>query len=142
MSDVIGVAPERPVFDVPTSRLRVVTPDGRLADPVFVDPTSASPGDNPQCSHPVRADGATIPLEEPLRDGHWIARIGYYTSSESFVDLRTTGDEVSFPVSSGLHVIYVPVDGPVDGLNLTLADANGTLCVTDVDVGVPVGGTS
>ena len=43
-------------------------------------------------------------------------------------------------MTSGLHVVYVPLDGPVDGLNLTLADATATLCVTDVDVGVPSGG--
>ena len=83
-----------PVFDVPTSRLRVVTPEGRLADPGFVDPAAASPGDNPQCSHPVRADGATIPLRRRSR-GQWVARIGYYTSTRVVRRPAPTGDEVA-----------------------------------------------
>jgi hypothetical protein len=142
ISEVVGVAPEAPVFDVPTSRLRVVRPDGTLAEPVFLDPATAPPGDNAQCSHPVRAEGTSIPLDRSLPDGGWVARLGYYTSSESFAELRTDADETGFAVTPGLHVVYAPVDGPVDALDLTLADVDGTLCVTDVEVGAPQGAGS
>lgn len=138
VSEVVGVAPEAPVFDVPTSRMRVVTPEGKLVEPQLGVATSAPPGANPVCNYPVRATGTTIPLAESLPVDRWIARIGYYTNAESFVDLRAADHELGFGVTPGLHVVHVQLDGALEDLNLTLAGP-GTVCVTNVDVGIPVG---
>ena len=117
----------------------MVTADGTLVEPVLTDPVSArASGDESDCPLPGAAKGNRIPLEQALPAGRWVARIGYYTSAESFVDLVAGDEAAGFAVTPGLHVVYVDVDGALDGVHLTLADA-GTLCVTNVDVGVPAG---
>lgn len=137
VSEVVGQAPERPLFHVATSRLRVVDRAGELVQPDLLIAGSAPPGGTPECGFAVRAAGTTIPLTDLLAEGRWVVRIGYYTSAESFVELRAAGAEVGFPVSPGLHVVYLQLDGALDTFELTLADADRTLCVTDLDVGVP-----
>ncbi|MGZ8742992.1 MAG: hypothetical protein ACXWXO_08725 [Nocardioides sp.] len=139
VSEVVGPAPERPLIDVATSRLRVVSAEGTIVEPELEVAGSAVPAGSPECRYPVRAGRTTIPLTATLSAQRWVARIGYYTSAESFVDLRAAGREIGFAVSPGLHIVYVPFDGEVDGVTLSLAAAEGTLCVTDLDVGTPVG---
>jgi hypothetical protein len=139
VSEVVGYAPENPVFDIPSSRLRLVNGDGTLAGLELAGPVSMRPSGNESCGYPVRADGLWIPLESAVPPGRWVVRMGYYTSAETFAAVQVADDEIGFAVNPGLHVIYfeVSVEGAVEGVHVALADARATMCVSNVDVGLP-----
>jgi hypothetical protein len=138
VSEVVGHAPEEPLFGIPSSRMRMVTDDGTLApfeldNAVSMDPVGSRAG----CGYRVRADGAWIPLTSVTALGGSVVRLGYYTSAETFADVQAAGASLGFAVEPGLHVVYFQVDRPMDGVHVTIDDAIATLCVTNLDAGTP-----
>ena len=107
------------------------------SDAVILTVVSMEPSSNATCGYPVRADWTWIPLTGPVPEGSRVVRLGYYTSAETFAHATLADEEFDFAVSPGLHAVDVQVDGGFDGIHLTLDDAGGTVCVTNVDVGAP-----
>lgn len=142
VSSVIGLAPENPVFDLPSLKLRFVRPDGTLAPVALQGAVEAGPGESEECPFPVRDDGIEVPLQGTVPDGRWVLRIGYYTGTEGFVTAEVAGTTERFAVRSGLHAQQLVVEGSFDRVTLTFEQAGATVCVTDLSAGVPVAGVS
>ena len=112
VSTVVGVAPEKPVFDLPSHALRMVRDDGTLA------PT-------------------LIPMQAVVPSGRCVLRIGYYTNVDAFATIQVAGTQQRFAVRSGLHSIDVVVNGGFINFRATLEDPDATLCLTNASAGVP-----
>ncbi|MCX6395364.1 MAG: hypothetical protein NTV23_02635 [Propionibacteriales bacterium] len=137
VSHVIGVAPENPVFDLPSHTLRIVREDGSLAPVVLDGPVETAPSQDKACGYPVRAAGVLVPMQAEVPAGRWVLRIGYYTSADGFATLLVAGSEQRFAVRSGLHAIDVVVNGGFVNFRMTLDDPVATLCLTNASAGVP-----
>lgn len=137
VSTVVGIAPEKPVFDLPSHTLRTVREDGSLAPVQLTGPVEAQPTIDKACGYPVRADGTLVPMRGQVPDGRWVLRIGYYTNVDAFVDLRVAGGTQRFAVRSGLQNVDVVVDGGFTNFRITLDDPAATLCLTNASAGVP-----
>ncbi|RNL64931.1 hypothetical protein EFK50_02820 [Nocardioides marmoriginsengisoli] len=137
VSTVLGQAPERPVFDLPSHSLRMVRDDGSLAPIVLEGPVRTEPSDDKACGYPVRTGGTLIPMQAEVPDGRWVLRLGYYTSADGFAVLDVVGTRYRFAVRSGLHALDVVVNGGFTNFRVTLESAATTLCLTDAAAGVP-----
>ncbi|MET3960315.1 hypothetical protein ABIE44_000249 [Marmoricola sp. OAE513] len=135
--NVVGYAPERPVFDLPSHALRMVREDGSLAKVALEGPVRTKASDDEQCGYPVRSTGTLVPMEADVPDGRWVLRIGYYTSADGFADLDVAGGHQRFAVRSGLNAVDVVVNGGFTNFRMTLEDPTTTLCLTDASAGVP-----
>lgn len=135
--NVVGYAPERPVFDLPSHALRMVRDDGSLAKIELEGPARSAPSEDKQCGYPVRSTGTLVPMETAVPAGRWVLRIGYYTSADGFAELDVAGGHQRFAVRSGLHAVDVVVDGAFTNFRMTLEDPTTTLCLTDASAGVP-----
>ena len=86
VSTVVGIAPEDPVFDLPSYATRMVDPAGRLRAIDLVGAVADVPPRDRACGHRVTADGFTrVRLTEPTGSGKQVARISFYTSAEGFL---------------------------------------------------------
>ncbi|WP_370247489.1 hypothetical protein [Nocardioides sp.] len=146
LSRVFAPLPEQPVFDQPSERMRVVTPQGRLAPVELAAPVPAVPGPLPGCGHPIRTTPRAVPLQVPVQ-GRLVAHVGYFTDREVVVVLDVAGRQQEFLARPGPHELWfvLPDTGaPVDriGFRLRGADlagaAGATVCLASLDVGLPV----
>ena len=146
ISTVVGIAPEEPVFDLPSYALRMVDPAGRLRSINIVGAVADEPPRDRTCGHRVTANGSTqVRLAEPTGSGKQVARITFYTAAEGFLVVSTTAGEASVPLRQDLSVADVVVEGPVDELALRLegpsdAPEDAVVCVVGVLVGFPTPG--
>ena len=147
VSNVVGIAPEDPVFDLPSYAMRMVDPAGRLRSINLVGAVADVPPADRTCGHRVTADGFTrVRLDRADRTAasRWPGS-AIYTSAEGFLVVSTAGGVASLPLRQDLNVADVVVDGPIDELELRLegpadAPADATVCVVDVLVGFPTPG--
>lgn len=137
VSNVVGIAPEKPVFDLPSHSLRMVRDDGTLAPVVLEGAVETAPSADKQCGYPVRADGTLVPMQADVPGGRWVLRIGYYTSIDGFATVLVAGTQQRFAVRSGLHVVDLVVNGGFVNFRMTLEDRDATLCLTNAPAGVP-----
>jgi hypothetical protein len=146
ISTVVGIAPEEPVFDLPSYALRMVDPAGRLRSINIVGAVADEPPRDRTCGHRVTANGSTqVRLAEPTGSGKQVARITFYTAAEGFLVVSTAAGEASVPLRQDLSVADVVVEGPVDELALRLegpsdAPEDAVVCVVGVLVGFPTPG--
>ena len=111
VSTLLARAPEVPPFDLPSHRLRLVRPDGRLAPVVLTGSLAMQPGEDPACPRPIRASGAVVPLQGLVPEGRWVVRLGYYTAAAGLMTMDVAGQRVEVPVQSGLNATDVVVIG-------------------------------
>ncbi|MCD4526403.1 hypothetical protein [Nocardioides sp. cx-173] len=143
VSTMVGIAPESPVFDLPSHRMRMVGSDGRLRPIDLVASARSEPTDDEACGYPITRDGGVIPLAEPMSGERMVARISYYTAAKGMLRVAASGDEQAVPLRGGLNVVDLVVRGDVDALEMSLLDEDagdevGTVCVVAVEVGYPV----
>lgn len=144
VSTMIGLAPERPVFDRAGHSLRMVDARGRLRPIDLVAPVSARAGDDEVCGYAVRDQPETVLLADALtEDARVLARITYYTSAKGSLTVEDGGAEQRVRLRQGTATVDVPLTGPLDELVLRLlpdddTEQDATVCVTDVTVGYPV----
>ncbi|GAB3265194.1 hypothetical protein [Nocardioides dilutus] len=139
LSRILAPLPESPAFDQPSARLKVVDSGGRLH---LVDLFGAIPADNgpvPGCGYPVSSVRKWIPLRVGI-SGRLVVRLGYFTDTETTVEV-TGRDHVSvFLARPGPNVMFVPL--PFSGEDLTglhlRVDGPGTICVSELAAGFPV----
>ncbi len=141
VSSVVGYAPENPVFDLPSHRMRIVREDGSLAPVVLEGAVVSAPSPDAACPYPVRSSGTEVPMTGQVPPGRWVVWIGYYTGADGFAVVDIAGASQRFAVRSGLNAVQLVVEGGFDRFRMTLDQAGGTLCLTDAAAGVPRPGT-
>lgn len=136
-SRVVGLLPEAPRFDLPaetpyrlddTGRPRPIT--GLTGD------VHGEPGPAPDCGYLVADEPVRIPLTGPS-SGRRVLRLGYYTGDTADGTITAGGTRVPVQFRSGLHVVYVPVDGTFTHIEVARNLNVKPLCVTDLTIGVP-----
>jgi hypothetical protein len=138
VSHVVGVAPEHPVFDLPSHALRMVRSDGHLSPVVLRGTVVVTKTSNrPQCGYAVGANGVWVPMQTPVTFGRWVLRIGYYTATDGFMTVDVAGTSQRFPVRSGLNAVDLVVDGAFEGFEATLEAHDTALCLTNASAGTP-----
>lgn len=137
VSTVLDRAPESPVFDLPSHRLRIVRDDGSLSPVVLTGTVEMEPTDDEACPRPVRFAGTAVPFQRSVPQGRWVLRLGYYTANPGLAVLDVAGQRIEVPVQSGLNAVDVPVTAGFDELRLSLEHPSDTLCLATATVGVP-----
>lgn len=145
LSNVVGIAPEDPFFDLPSYDLRIADGRGRLHPVGLVGQVSARPTADPDCGYHVSGGWARVPLTAPISSPKagpgLVMRIGYYSARGGFLDISAGGRFFRVPVRPRLQRVDLVVRGSLDSVDLSY-DSPGTVCVTDVTVGFPVPGSS
>jgi hypothetical protein len=125
-------------FPAATPRLRVLDVDGSV-HPALIRPTSTGlVGPVPDCGWRARAPGLDVPLTNPTPGVQSWVRIGYLSSADSPVRVKTGGTVVVTQVQGGLHSLYVHTDQVFDQVSIEGLDPGTTVCVDTVEVGDPV----
>ena len=137
VSTVLARAPENPVFDLPSHRLRIVRPDGSLSPVALTGSVEMEPTDDESCPRPVRLSGAAVPFQRTVPPGRWVMRLGYYTATSGLAVLDVGGQRIEVPVQSGLNAVDVPVTAGFDQVWLSLEHPTDTLCLATATVGFP-----
>ena len=147
VSNVVGTAPEDPVFDLPAYALRIVDPVGLLRPINLVGTVSDVPSEDGDCGHRVLSDRETVvELDEPAGPGKQVARISYFTAASGFLVVSTPdGADMSLPLRPDANVADLVVEGPLPELRMRLDSPQGappdaTVCVVEVTVGFPTPG--
>ncbi|HYN67069.1 MAG TPA: hypothetical protein VES93_09285 [Ornithinibacter sp.] len=137
VSTVLARAPESPVFDLPSHRLRIVRPDGSLSPVVLTGSVEMEPTDDEACPRPVRLSGAAVPFQRTVPPGRWVLRLGYYTATSGLAVVDVAGQRIEVPVQAGLNAVDVLVTAGFDQVWLSLEHPSDTLCLATATVGVP-----
>ena len=137
VSTVLARAPENPVFDLPSHRLRLVREDGALRPVALAGSVEMVATDDEACPRPVRLAGAAVPFERTVPPGRWVVRLGYYTAESGLAVVDVAGQRIEVPVQSGLNAVDVPVTAGFDELRVSLEHPTSTLCLATATVGVP-----
>ncbi|MDP3891849.1 hypothetical protein, partial [Nocardioides sp.] len=140
VSTVVGALPERPLFDLPSSTLRMVDEDGRLRQVALAGALRMRDSEHPDCGYPIDHVPRAIPLTGAVSGAQHVMRIGYYTDTSTYAVLELPGSVSRFPVNVGLHEIEVVVDEPFTEVVMSLEDTATTVCVAALHVGRPVPG--
>lgn len=137
-SHIFGPLPERPVFDVPSPRMRVVGADGHLRPVVFAGVIGAVPGPDGECGYQVGRTPKVFPLALPV-EGRLLVRVQYFASEESVMTVRADDWSERFLVRRGPQEVWLVLpDLPGLVETLTFAgDGAEPVCVTGVEIGLP-----
>ena len=138
-SRVVGLLPGAPRFDEPTEELYLLGDDGSPKPVRRLDAAVPGvPGPVADCGYAVTEQPTVIRLTSGTL-GKRVLRVGYYTA-ETGDGLIGAGDKV-IPVrfESGLHQLFVPVEGLLGSIEVRRSTPLAPVCVTDLQVGVPVG---
>jgi hypothetical protein len=145
LSTVLGIAPEAPVFDLPSYRLRMPDQRGRLRPLELRDTVTSEPSEDVDCGYHATSSGVRVPLTAPISaptsGPGLVMRVGYYSGQPGFLSVSVGGPDLRVPVRTNLQDVDLVVNGSFDSVDLTF-DSDGTVCVTDVTVGFPAAGPS
>jgi hypothetical protein len=137
VSTVLAHAPENPVFDLPSHRLRLVREDGAFTPVTLSGSVDMVPTDDEVCPRAVRFAGAVVPFQRTVPMGRWVVRLGYYTADAGLAVVDVAGQRISVPVQSGLNSVDVPVTATFDELSIALEHPTATLCLASATAGFP-----
>ncbi len=135
-SRVLSAATPTPLFDVPTDSLfaiddsGAVVPAGVLDGPVIVGGLDGPCGSAVQPGTEVR-----VRLGQKLIDWSWWARVDYLAQDDSVLTVDSLGVSTDVPVRRGAGVVFVPLTGPVDAIDFSVAPGDGGVCVGRLQVG-------
>lgn len=137
-SVILGPLPERPAFDQPSARMRVVGGDGSLTPPVLAGAVTSRRGPSRECGYPVSAGAVQVVLRAPV-DGRLLLRVRYYSGNESTVTVSAADWREEFLAQRGPNEVWLVLpdtSGEVRALTLE-GDGRATVCVTEVAAGLP-----
>ena len=138
LSRVFAPLPEQPVFDEPSPRMRMVDAEGHLVPVVLAGSIPMQPGPIEGCGYPVTSEETEVPLMVEIR-GRLVAHLGYFTDTESTVEVATVTWTARFLARRGPNELWfvLPDEGePVTELSFRV-DGDATVCVADLQVGLP-----
>ncbi|GAA0979172.1 hypothetical protein ENKNEFLB_03144 [Nocardioides aquaticus] len=122
-------------FPQVTDDLLTLAPDG-AARRAFLDPaTRSEPGPDGACGWRVGTGPVSIPVRRTTLDFTWWLRLGYLSSGEASMTVAAAGETAEVPVRSGLHSLFIEVEGPVSSVDLSDLTPGTTVCVDVVEVG-------
>jgi hypothetical protein len=84
----------------------------------------------------------SIPLTRSTGDGDWWMSIGYLATDASTVGITAGDRTIRSGVISGLGTLFVHLPGDYDHVVVDPPVPGITLCVDQIEVGVPVSGDS
>ncbi len=131
---------DRVDFPSTTSRLAVVGPEGGLHRALIQQGVASREGRSDGCGWRVTEDGNDIPLKDRAFNWTWWMRIGYLAGDSSPVTVTAGSDVVHTRVASGVHSLYVRVEGAFSSVRIDGLDPGTNLCVDTIEVGQPVPG--
>ncbi|PWN03629.1 hypothetical protein DJ010_05915 [Nocardioides silvaticus] len=137
-SVIFGPLPERPAFDEPSYRLRVVGEDGHLRPVVLDGAVTSEPGPDDECGWSVTEEPTDVEMRLPL-DGRVVLRVRYYTNAEATVSIGAASWNEEFLARRGPNEVWLvlpDVEGLVPELEL-VSSGPATVCVTEVAAGLP-----
>lgn len=138
VSTVLALAPEKPIYDVPSENMMIPDHAGRLHAVAIRGGVHAEASDMPDCGYPVSSGRRAIPMESPIAEGRPLAmRLSYYTNIEDVLTIAAGRNSFKVSVRPGLHEVSLKVVGGFDSVGASLEDGAGTVCIADVVVGVP-----
>ncbi|WP_187366860.1 hypothetical protein [Nocardioides dongxiaopingii] len=151
VSTVVGLAPEQPLFNLPSHDLRIADTDGRLQPVELLGGESMRPAAaDDACGYAVGERPVRIPLEDEVDGETMVARISYFTSVRGTLGISGGDTSVAGPLRAA-GVLQVVLRGEVDAVTLNLEEEvsstgavdgaerpAGTVCVTGLAVGFPV----
>lgn len=79
----------------------------------------------------------TVPLASDAYVWHWVARLGYLSTSEATGLVALGGEPEPVQFSNGLGEVWVSLVGGGDELTVTGLPADARICVGDATVGTP-----
>lgn len=130
-------------FPAVSSRLMVTTEQGHLVPAAMDASMTAAKGPTTDCGWKV-VGGKTRTIDLPGRtlDVPWWVRVGYLSSEASPVVVTAGDTSEPAQVQTGLGALFVKLPGGFDSITFSdLADGT-TLCVDQVEVGVPTAGVN
>ncbi len=131
---------DRVDFPSTSSRLAVVGPEGGLHRALIELGVASREGPTEGCGWPVTQAGTNIPLQGRAIRLTWWMRIGYLAGGSSPVTVTAGSDVVQARVASGVHSLYVRVEGSFTSVRIDGLDPGTTLCVDTIEVGQPFPG--
>ncbi len=125
-------------FPVATSELSVVDPTGRVRGALIQTGVTSRPGPVPGCGWKLGPLGGEVPLQGTVIEGGWWMRIGYLASVPSAIEVRAGSSTVRSTIESGLHSLFLQVQGPFERVRLDGLGNDAVLCVDTIEVGFAV----
>lgn len=111
LSTVVGVAPEEPVFDLPSGDLLGADHTGHLHRLGLVGTHQAPPNGDKRCGYKVTNDGVDIPFGGTIRGPRSVVRLGFYSGQEGVMTLTAGDHTYQVPVGTGLQSVDVVTHG-------------------------------
>ena len=126
---------DRVHFHGPAAELQLVDDDGRLSGASFAAVSSVSIGPVADCGYAVVADTPqTVHPAPELFDWEWTLKVDAFTAGPGTLLVR--GDkELEVALPAGLSSQLLVFTGPVDDLELQMAEGSGPACVTGLAIG-------
>lgn len=137
-SRVVSMLSGAPKFDRPAERLYHLDRTGapRLVERLG-NTVAGQPGPVAGCGYAVTDKYTIVPLDAGVL-GKRVVRLEYYTATAGRGWVIADKSTVSVTFESGVHVLYVPVEGLFGGIILQRDPAASAVCVGSVLVGEPV----
>lgn len=139
LSAIFDPLEEAPVFDAPSPRMRVVGADGHLRTVDLAGAIPMRPGPVVNCGYAVKQRGTRVPLAVEIQ-GRVLVHVSYFTDTESTVEVDAGEWGSAFLARRGPNEVWfaVPDQGVgIEDVDLRV-DGDATVCVTALEVGLPV----
>jgi hypothetical protein len=136
-SHMFALLRDRPEFASTTTRLRMITSAGNLADAQVTWVRSIVAGPVPRCGYLVQPDRpATLGLDGPLLPADWTAEINYLANVDGSMTLSLSeGPDVRVRVRPGLNRVFVRLPGAGHYLSARADTAALSVCIAVGPVG-------
>lgn len=128
-------------FGGPTEQLYVVDGAGHLRKVQVPDATHAMPGPVEGCGYAIDAgEEEPAELSGELYSWEWVVQVNTIAGSGGELTVDLDGTTTTFEAGSGLRQHQFAYTGPVPRtVTLSRPDGTGTVCVTDIIIGDPIG---
>lgn len=136
-SHMFALVRDRPEFASATTRLRMLTSSGELADAQVTWVRSINAGPVPRCGYLIQPDRpATMGLDGPLLPADWTAEINYLANVDGSMTLSLSdGPDVRVRVRPGLNRVFVRLPGAGSSVTARADTAALSVCVAVGPVG-------
>ena len=119
-----------------SDQLAMVDPDGHVHRAEIGPGTRSRPGPVEDCGWLIdEPTGAGVPLQGRAFDFVWWVKISYLSSASTPVTVTAGRSTISTSLRSGLHDLYVRVDGEFEAVDFSGLDPGVALCVDAIRVG-------
>ncbi len=119
ISHTFGRVTDRPQFGRYTDKVIVLDTSGTAVDGEVTQRRLIRPGSG-TCGNPEITGPGKLTLDGPLLQWQWTMAVSYCANrnGEAEFSLDGGGPAVRVPISAGLHIIYVQLDGRGEGINV------------------------